>query len=401
MTFVLNACSHGVQITEHADDYNDTVEQVENQMMLKNVIRASMRMPLHFTRIATFDGSLSSKFSSGSFANPGIGGDASAQTEIYKLTPSVETSSSPKFNMQVLASDKFFRGIMTPVRFDELKFFVEQGWPLDFIMLLFVEAIDVNSADGKTKYCEIRNDPLHDDSWVAFQKAIEVIERLGTITSKSKYEDFGPIFTAANLSAEDLIDLRAARLKLKKIGGGIGSETFRVQRGSTEQNIAIPNLNFSNRDAAKLLKDYTGPDSISLCKVEDIASISFAPDATVPLISAKIRLRSAINMIYYLGEMVRYQRIEKAPVTSRLLNNDDGRREELSDPTHLFDVRETLLADAAIRVEVAGKPYSVPSYPNNGRTTQFLTLLRQIFALNISSDEFPTSQNIRLITRSN
>lgn len=452
---ILSACSHGVQIAEHADQYNNTVEQVENRMLLKNVVRASKRMPLHFTRIADVKGSLNTTASTGSFALPSLG--ANGTGEAYSAAPSFSTSSSPSYTMQVLASEEFFKGIMTPVNIETMRFFVDQGWPIPILMFLFVERIDVSfpgsDGSGEISLCSIDNDPLNDQRWEEFEAAINVIEGRGTFKKQNKNAAFGPIYKKADLTVEDLVLINDAKFKLadvsdRKKDGSLkigATEMFQVKRASSSEfiDLNVPGI----KRAALAQLQASAAANAGNCPTDDIYLLAIAPDGRnvadqflaqeertesrarlqkfIPergdkttTINARLQLRPALNQIYFLGELLRYQRVMKRPRISKLLARDclvanaDGscadwgnaknsRVRELRNPMALFNATTDAASAPSIRVNVTGENYTVPAYPNVGRTTQFLTLVRQIFQLNISEENFPTSQTVQLVTRPN
>lgn len=430
----LAACSHGIQIAEHADDYNDTVEQVENKMLLKNVIRASKRMPLHFTRISDFSGSLKSTLTSGDLTIPTIGVDGG--TVSYTATPSVSTESNPSYNLQVLASDTFFRGVMTPVDIETMRFFVDQGWPVPVLMFMFVEGIDVTYENkvrkgGKTvtetvKLCEIDNYPLNRNRWREFEAAIRVVEDRGTFRNESNKSDFGPVYAGSNITIEDLVRIKDAGLKLNELNPApdgrtktLGRQSFQISRGATSKVLEIDSEQFTTK-LLDFVRERSEQQNKGYCFKESTKFL-LEKSPKLPILTidgeqknlaelntgqktkmhAELRLRPALNMIYFLGELLRYQRVKGTPKTSETLNYEDdpAQTQELVHPEVLFDARRGEVEAPAISATVKGDRYSVPAYPNGGRTTQMLTLVRQILALNISSEEFPTSQTVEIVAR--
>lgn len=434
---MLCGCSHGVQIAQHADDYNDTVAQVENKMLFKNVIRASQRMPLHFTRIANFDGNLKSSIATGGVTIPTIGVDGG--TVSYAASPSFATESNPSYKLQVLASDKFFRGVMSPVNIETMRFFSDQGWPVAILMFMFVEAINVTyddinkNSDGdaeKITLCTIDNYPLHRKRWAEFEAAIRVIRARGEFDKQDKDSDFGPAFSAERISVQDLVRIRDAGFKLQASTNKSATKSpgFQVLRGDTSEILEIEVDRFSKEllDSVRVWssdrnRGYCIADNISFLLSDNAPLPEFTVEGQTKTLAAmnrstkttlhiELKLRPALNMIYYLGELMRYQELTDQPVRSKTL---DSRIIKDETPPHdpdlivekiehdvLFNAPRGFLAGAAINASLNGQPFHVPGYPRNGRTTQLLTLVRQILALNISSDEFPTSENVTLISRS-
>jgi len=123
---VLPGCvSFSGDIYNHAVNYNLAVEQAQNELLLLNVVRAMKQRPMYFTAISLVRGSFQASAESG-FGVP-FGGDA---TDTYSAQPKGAVSTSPSFDVAVLDSEKFTRGIMTPVCPETFAYYWDQGWPL-------------------------------------------------------------------------------------------------------------------------------------------------------------------------------------------------------------------------------------------------------------------------------
>lgn len=55
----LGACSFSGTVAQHTVDYNLTMERVNNEILLLNILRAKERRPMVFSRIAQIKGNFS------------------------------------------------------------------------------------------------------------------------------------------------------------------------------------------------------------------------------------------------------------------------------------------------------------------------------------------------------
>src|SRR6185503_7299609 len=136
---LLAACAFAPKETfvKAAYDYNLAVEESQNQMLLLNVVRASKRHPMYFTAISAMRGNITSSAGFGDSSIPVGGGSASAGT----IAPNASYSANPSFDLAVLDSKSFTRGILTPVPVETFQYYWDQGWPKELLLNLFVASI--------------------------------------------------------------------------------------------------------------------------------------------------------------------------------------------------------------------------------------------------------------------
>lgn len=127
-------------ITETVGNYNHAVEKAKNEMFLLNVVRASERRPMHFTYISGLRGNIQTVVSSGSLPIPFGGGD---HTSVYSNGPSINYTANPSFDVAVQDSKAFWLGITTPVPASTLRYYLEQGWPNELVLFLFIRKLEI------------------------------------------------------------------------------------------------------------------------------------------------------------------------------------------------------------------------------------------------------------------
>ena len=111
----LAACSYNERIADHAVDYNKTVEEMNNSLLLLNILRAKDRQPMHFTALTQVLGRLTLKSTGSLGLRIPFGGPSAGN--IFPLTPEFELSetSSPSFTVATLDKQDFMKGILSPI----------------------------------------------------------------------------------------------------------------------------------------------------------------------------------------------------------------------------------------------------------------------------------------------
>jgi hypothetical protein len=132
--FLLLASCESMSMSGQTIAYNEAVAKSTNEFFLLNVLRARDRFPLYYTRTT----GATSAFG----ATPGVTVGISDKS----LTPSA-TISAPGSNTVSLANlddQKFMRGILTPVSFATLGFYLDQGWTKEVVLLMLLEKIQLD-----------------------------------------------------------------------------------------------------------------------------------------------------------------------------------------------------------------------------------------------------------------
>src|SRR5580704_14020089 len=107
-------------VKNNATSYHQVVEDVTNDILVTNILRARDHAPLHYSDLATVNGSLQGTagtnaiFPFGPLHPSSIGSEAQAGP--------VSLQTSPSFTLGTLDTDDFTRGILTPVAPDVIKY---------------------------------------------------------------------------------------------------------------------------------------------------------------------------------------------------------------------------------------------------------------------------------------
>ena len=165
---LLSGCADFPTMTDRAVAWNQTVADASNEVMLMNIVRASLREPMYFTRVNTNSALMEIDPKLG-FTIPLSGADKSMDIGITATNTNTVTFDS-------LSDSEFINGIMTPVTPDHFRFFTAAGWGRELPSLLFVTRIELEAAvlpalhhavdvecklpsRGETSLCLFWNDP--------------------------------------------------------------------------------------------------------------------------------------------------------------------------------------------------------------------------------------------------
>ena len=147
----LVGCAVVDDFSGRAVDYNLEAEQVQEQTMLLNVVRASMRRPMQFTSLQSITGTASIS-GNGTLSLPfgpaGHRPPKSLSPDIAGLSGTV--SGGPSFIVPVLDTQEFYEGILNPISLQIFDYYLEQGFPAEVLFDLFVSKIDVTWEQNAT-----------------------------------------------------------------------------------------------------------------------------------------------------------------------------------------------------------------------------------------------------------
>lgn len=203
----LAGCAVVDDFSGRAVDYNLEAEQVQEQTMLLNVVRASMRRPMQFTGLQSITGTASIS-GNGSltipFGPPGHRPPKMLSADSLGLGGTV--SAGPSFIVPVLDTQEFYEGILNPISLQIFDYYLEQGFPPEVLFDLFVSKVVVTwaqnsagapSAASRNTDCARRisnasNSVNAEDSGDASAKCIQ-ITYLNSVANDSDFDQFQAI----------------------------------------------------------------------------------------------------------------------------------------------------------------------------------------------------------------
>src|SRR5262245_62122679 len=162
---VLSGCLGPVSLHQAVLGYDRTVIQVEQEMLLLNVARLRHRLPLHFTVTssiaATFDYRTSLAVAGAYNVTPG------AFSPSFSL--GATAAENPTLSIVPIQGREFTERVLTPVHEGNFEFFVFQGAPIEMVMRLLADGIEVQTPEGRFERF-ILNSPTHPGEYEEFRR---------------------------------------------------------------------------------------------------------------------------------------------------------------------------------------------------------------------------------------
>jgi hypothetical protein len=378
LALLMAGCISSRQISVRAVDYNVAAADARNEMLLLNVLRARDRKPMVFTGLSRITGSIRAEARVGAAVQ--AGGDAS---DVQVVTPSAGFSDAPSFDVAVLDSQEFTRGIMTPLRFKLLEYLWDQGFNREVLLYLTVERIELDctpNGDAAPQRKLLINDPT-EDSFPAFRALLEVLADDGDWEADPhQTERIGPSVGAEEVGRLPvLVQVAGSDLDLRELDDG----TWQLERPSSNMRLKVSAESLCGPES-------TPPGPLRL--YDSKATFERALQQAPAEFRGRAVLRSPQAVLYFLGEMTRpgrqvliRQKRESQPVNERLL----------------FTVRPAAdCSRAHVNVRYDSARFIIPNGEDKchpGRSLQSLQLAAQLLALQQSSSNLPATGTVRII----
>ena len=436
---VLAACG-SIPMRDQTIAYNEAVADSTNQFFLLNVLRARDRFPLYYTR------------TTGNSASQGQSAGVATDIDNWHFLPTLASgaSSSNALSLANLDDQKFMRGVLTPVPLATLGFYLDQGWPKEVVMDMFISNIEIDRTlvmsltntfsercrkSGESEsYCAKRrpigaggeaepspaayvlnecmpgdgktvtfdNDPSDAKSSQCFRGMLRVLIALGLdVSTGDSYTVIVPHLPAQSaFSLEGVSRAQAAKLVIEPRPDGafavcsteeasaftLGAEAF-----ETDVSQAAAGGFFDSPGLATTSLVSNLPQS---CADAAAARSKPAVAATAPRPVFRFSTRSLDSMLYFLGEDVR----KNGAVT--VWTGHGERQHEM--PLFLVESGSSGL----VSIDYRGSTYAIPDQCGNDtgceqhhRSLQVLSLLNQIWGLQKEATEAPTVPVVSVINR--
>jgi hypothetical protein len=156
---ILNGCFGGASLNEAVLGYDQTVSRLEREILLVNIARLGYGLPVHFTVTSSIAATFDYKTKvgvGGTFPDVGANLGASA-------------AENPTMTIVPLRGRQFTERVLTPLEDATFEFPVYQGAPIDMVMRLMADGIEVQTREG-TFARFILNWPTHPTEYEEFRR---------------------------------------------------------------------------------------------------------------------------------------------------------------------------------------------------------------------------------------
>ncbi|WP_135465711.1 hypothetical protein [Crenalkalicoccus roseus] len=175
LLLALGGCSTGyAQLSGAAATLNREVATLQDDMVLRNILRRSAGQPAHFSSLPLIRGRNRFTTSVGLTLPFGRGGNARTLFE-----PAVEAEIGPGFDYATLYNDQFLGPMRAPVSMETLAAFLRTGRSREAILTTAIGGIRWRDGAGTRSYV---NDPENPAGFAAFQQRLERLMDQGLTT---------------------------------------------------------------------------------------------------------------------------------------------------------------------------------------------------------------------------
>lgn len=368
------------KIAKSATNYNLVVERVGNEMLLLNIVRASKRHPMYFTGLNLLRGSVSYEISTGQITIP-FGKIGSGYHGAYTaVSPTLGYSSNPVFDVVVLDNKDFYNAMMTTVPLETIDYFLQQGWPREMLLHLFVRRID-HTKNGEILY-KYQNYPENIEEFEKFQNKLrEIFSGEWNIEAKMT-----PTLIGNKVNAKDAADLKKL-IEVAKAGLDLKQNQLISNKIDYEFHCRDKNRNEIQVRVAE-------PGSSLSVKEEDKNKDVYI-----------LHLRSPEAILYYLGEIMRVElNTDYIPTIRCYADRCKGKPD-----APLFVVHKKTYKDISpyVAVTYEGTKYVIPRSPDDesddgcsiDRSMHVLSFISLIIGKQKTYGQIPTTGVVSTIGR--
>lgn len=403
----LPGCTFSTQLQHIAVSQNQVVASTADSITLINILRASERLPLHFTSISRISGNVDFGASGGLGAGVALRGPG-----VTSLSPTLGGSfaSNPSFDITVHDSQSFQRGVMAPIEPEIINYYLGVDWPPDLLTYLLVDRVDFVASDDTVilgrgfkpgeVIASIRNDPSSLDGAGLFRDFV----RCYTLSALRQPDLQTPLVKFSEVKPTQLAELAILDGTKFDLGPGPKPETHtdldwvvrtipggqavglekRSSESCVEQDVVLRGGAVAKAQIGRMI---AGTDPRKATFVATIVD----GQANQTKATIEITFRSVSGVIYFLGEYVRASDDGRTIYTIRRLENSGT---EVFEPLLLIVPGRGEKSD--ISAELRGVSWHIP-YDRPSRSYQVISIVGQLFNLQKLGTSSPLSTAVRVV----
>ena len=441
----LAACAIVDEYSGRAIVYNLQAEQAQQQALLLNIVRASLRRPMQFTGLQTITGTASA---SGSLTAGGTTASQTPYISLFNLIPpatsslvsrtvtgnlggTASMSGGPTFTVPVLDTQEFYEGLLTPIPGQLLDLYLQAGYPRDVMFNLVIEQIIIKKSgpgcplDVHTPNCEltIRNYPPQDIDLELFQGMLGYLISLGLSTEPiiepPVKQKAAPAGAAAQADAGPKLkpftfcfaprDEKVYKFFNRGVLCGHPAAGLLLKPSEIGRKSVISGVPMFQEFINQLYNETIQPRIGNDIGADGFRAIrSFGGQK----VSISFNTRSIEEILYYLGEVgrrslhpeagreMRRVQVRVGPPQNQFPNRPCPFEEPINGYVcrDLFVLEEDSATQGGIAVKYEGTRYSISPDSSTAWSMPVLDIVKQLLAVNTSAKQLPASNLISVLS---
>jgi hypothetical protein len=410
---LVGACTSSGMLSNRAIDFNEAIAEAADAQLLLNVVRAAYRNPTHYTAVSQLR---EIRLAEGSLTAGGTFPFGPTAPRTYSLTPSVNVKANeqPSLDIAPLDNRTSASGLLRSIEEQTFVDYWKKAWPKDVLFHLLVDDVAFNErvktvckfdrqefalalekkvikeiGVGKGKRYWIDNNV---SQFTLVKTLFDCLAREMQLAEGDKEDDKGNkmILCNASIPPRDILkklpELKDFKIKEEKSG----SYTIR--------KLNAKKAAFTFGEATKQNNEKKKNEEVDCSKKDEEESelsgltVTFAGPVDQSRASVSMTLRSVDGMIYYLGELVRFQIAGDPPPPLK-----EGRilfKVDIDDPAPTKSVQVDYLGH---RFSIQRKNQTHDLLHGKDRTLTMLTLLSQLFALYREDKDLPKTTAVQVV----
>ena len=383
LALMLTGCVGPPALHRSVLGYDETTNQLDQEILLLNIARLSHEDPVHFTMTgsiaATFDFTTSGNFSGSIVTSPG--------DNIFKFGSSTSASENPTLSIIPLSGQDFTQRVITPLSENAFAKLGYQDLPISIIMRLMASAIQIEDKKGGPRVGFIRNNVKHPEEYAKFRRFVMHLESLQMqnqlfvhhlIFTKDIWDEVKKPWTLdpPDLDQSNILGMRWDRNK---------DGTYKLSRRK-KGRVLVSNydqriLTDKEHDTLNLIANRQ-PDNYVMVDIRE-----GYPGGEIPLFGT-IKLRSLFHMLQAvsngIGDTQLDLQIDIAPDP-----RTRGKIEYNPRQTLTINVSDTAPSDDVLNIQYKGRYFSIGDSPWDRTAFMLLNGLFQMTVTDISDAGIP------------
>lgn len=388
--FFSAGCFGPIALHEAVLGYDETLNRLDRELILINIARSHLNRPTHFTAtssiVAAFNYSATASVGTNIFESTikrlGIGNNA------YTFSAGATAAELPTLSIVPVQGEEFTRRILTPMDVSKFTFLVFQGVPIDMVIRMMVEGIEVQDRTTGRFQRFIENSPAAAQDYDEFRRLAMHLTWL--------YDPAEPKIFIEALSYEETFQRPAATpFSVLEMATAADKGYQQRQVGDKDEfvitktgRVILTNydprmLSNAERKALNTLAE-ANPSNYLLMDIR-----AGYPGGDFPMFGA-LKFRSFHAILSFIASGINRipeYHVEKDPRTGFVLQNPVR--------TLATEVTDSKPADSTLSIVYEGKHYSVPNSPWDAQAFILLSSLYQMTVTDVSNGGIPITVPVR------
>jgi hypothetical protein len=164
--FAMLGCMGPISLHKAVLGYDETISQLERELLLLNIARTHCEIPGHYTVTSSIAATFDYKVNAGIF---GTFFERASGINTYGMNLGTSVAENPTLSIIPIQGEEFTKRILSPLDENKFLFLVFQGVSIDMAMRMMARGIEIQNPDGTFKRF-ILNWPIRPEEYEEFRR---------------------------------------------------------------------------------------------------------------------------------------------------------------------------------------------------------------------------------------